>query len=247
MKDRRLNRLFKEDGKIMLLPLDHGATLGPVKGLENINCTLSKLLLYVDCVVLHKGVIKLNYELLCKRTLGVIMHLSAGNMLSPQIDRKVLVGSVEEAIALGCDGVSIHVNIGNEYDTEMIKDFAEVSRKCNELGMPLLAMMYARGNQIEDPYSVDNVKLVARFAQELGADIVKVNYTGNVEEFKEVTEGCQIPVVVAGGEIVSEERLLSNIDGALLAGAKGVAIGRNIFQSDNGIALIKKIDKKIHG
>lgn len=175
------------------------------------------------------------------------MHLSAGNMLSPQIDRKVLVGSVEEAIALGCDGVSIHVNIGNEYDTEMIKDFAEVSRKCNELGMPLLAMMYARGNQIEDPYSVDNVKLVARFAQELGADIVKVNYTGNVEEFKEVTEGCQIPVVVAGGEIVSEERLLSNIDGALLAGAKGVAIGRNIFQSDNGIALIKKIDKKIHG
>ena len=168
MKNKRLNRLFKEDGKIMILPLDHGATLGPVKGLENINDTLFRLAARIDCVVLHKGMIKSNYDLLCKRTLGVMMHLSAGNALSPQSDRKVLVGSVEEAVTLGCDGVSIHVNIGNEYDTEMLKDFAEVSKKCNELGMPLLAMMYARGSQIEDPCSVKNVKFVARLAQEMG-------------------------------------------------------------------------------
>ena len=110
--------------------------------------------------------------------------------------------------------------------------------------MPLLAMMYARGSQIEDPCSVKNVKFVARLAQEMGADIVKVNYTGNAEEFKTVIEGCQIPVVVAGGEITSEEKLLSNIDGALLAGAKGVAIGRNIFQSNNATELIEKINEK---
>ncbi|MGL5087830.1 MAG: 2-amino-3,7-dideoxy-D-threo-hept-6-ulosonate synthase, partial [Clostridium sp.] len=155
--------------------------------------------------------------------------------------KKIRSASVDEAIAMGCDGVSIHVNIGNEAESYMLEDFANISEECSKKGMPLIAMMYARGPEIENEYDVKYVKHIARIAEELGADIVKVNYTGDIEGFREVVQGCQIPVVIAGGEKQDNIKTLIMINDAMIAGARGISIGRNIFQQEDKELILKAI------
>jgi len=245
-KQKRLNRLFNKSGNITVLPLDHGFTLGPISGIDNFDECLKSLTPLVDTVIMHKGMITSNYQILSKKELGLIMHLSGNSKLSPVANKKIITATVEEALELGCDGVSIHTNLGSASDTDMLKDFAEISAICNRYGMPLLAMMYARGEHINDEYSVESVKLVARVAQELGADMVKVNYTGDQNGFNEVVKGCQIPVIVAGGNPIGCDELFTNISDAMSAGAKGVAVGRNVFQANNPEEIITTINSIIH-
>jgi DhnA family fructose-bisphosphate aldolase class Ia len=154
---------------------------------------------------------------------------------------------VEEAIKLGADGVSIHVNIGADDEKEMLKDFGEISKQCQAWGMPLLAMMYTRGKKIKKESDVAVVKHAARVAAELGADLVKVNYTGDVDSFRSVVEGCGVPVLIAGGEKAkSDIDVLKNIKNAILAGGGGVSIGRNVFQHEYPSRMIKAIKAIIH-
>ena len=114
------------------------------------------------------------------------------------------MNSVERALKMGADGVSVHINIGAEDEAAMLSDLGHVSQLCMEWGMPLLAMMYARGSKIKDETDVDAVKLAARVGAELGADIIKTSYTGDPESFKEVVAGCPAPVVIAGGSKLSD-------------------------------------------
>lgn len=245
-KEKRLHRLFDQSGNITILPVDHGITLGPIKGLEHFEENIKPLLPHINSIVLQKGMIKSYYDMLCLKDLGVIMHISGNTYLSKQENRKVMTGSVEEAVSLGCDGVSVHINIGNQYDGDMIEDFARISAECDKNGMPLLAMMYARGEAIDNEKDIDKIKLVARVAQEIGADMVKVHYSGSKESFSEIVSSCRIPVIMAGGEVVDNQTLYRNIDDAMAAGAKGVAIGRNVFQSDNSIEILNCIKNIVH-
>ncbi len=113
--------------------------------------------------------------------------------------------------------------------------------------MPLVAMMYTRGLKIKDEYDVNNVKHTARVGAELGADIVKVVYTGSVESFAEVVQGCPVPVVIAGGpKMDSDEDIFKMVDGALKAGATGVSIGRNAFQHKNPTKMVQALSKMVH-
>jgi DhnA family fructose-bisphosphate aldolase class Ia len=113
--------------------------------------------------------------------------------------------------------------------------------------MPLVAMMYTRGAKIKSEYDVKYVKHAARVGAELGADVVKVNYTGSPETFREVTEGCPVPVVIAGGEKVeTDEAVLKMVEGALKAGARGVSIGRNAFQHKEPEKIVSAIGKMVH-
>lgn len=246
-KQKRLNRLFNKSGKIILTPLDHGVTMGPISGLENIGNKIESLLSSkVDSLVLHKGLIINNYSKLTNRDTGLIMHLSASTNISLNPGFKTQVATVDEAIALGCDGVSVHVNIGDKYENQMLKDFASISKECNQKGMPLLAMMYARGNNITKENDVIYVKHLARIAEELGADIVKVNYTGDIESFSDVISSCSIPVIIAGGSKIDEFNFLSMVCDAITAGASGISVGRNIFQSKNLELLIKSCIDIVH-
>jgi DhnA family fructose-bisphosphate aldolase class Ia len=123
-----------------------------------------------------------------------------------------------------------------------------VSRDCRDYGMPLLAMMYTRGAKIKNEYDVSVVKHAARVGAELGADIVKVNYTGSPESFRDVVLGCPVPVVIAGGEkMETDEEILDMVKGSVQAGGAGVSIGRNIFQHDNPAEIVKKISEIVHG
>ncbi|MEA3280543.1 MAG: class I fructose-bisphosphate aldolase family protein, partial [Thermodesulfobacteriota bacterium] len=174
--------------------------------------------------------------------IGLILHLSASTSLSPYPNAKTLVCSVEEAIKLGADAVSIHVNLGNGGEKEMLKDFGKVSYEARTWGMPLLAMIYPRGEKIKDEYDVKVIKHAARLGNEMGADIVKVSYTGSTETFKEVVAGCSVPVVIAGGEKMdSDMEILEMVKGAIDAGGAGVSIGRNVFQHKDPESMVRAI------
>jgi len=244
-KGIRMERIMdRNSGNAVIVPMDHGISNGPIKGLIDMKGTIDAVALGgATAVVEHKGIVPYGHRSFGK-DIGLILHLSASTALGTDPNAKVIVTTVEEALKLGADAVSIHVNIGSDTESDMLKDFGEVSRKCMEWGMPLLVMIYPRGRGIKDPFDVEVVKHCARVGAELGADIVKTNYTGDIDTFREVTRGALAPVVIAGGpKIDSDERLLQMVKDSIEAGGRGVSIGRNIFQHSNAVGITRAISK----
>jgi len=232
----------RSTGRAVIVPMDHGITMGPIEGLVDMRSTIDKVSQGgATAVVLHKGIIPYSHRSF-GRDIGLIVHLSASTGLSPYSNYKVIVTTVEEAIKTGADAVSIHINLGDDHEPEMLRDFGDISRKCNEWSMPLMVMIYPRGKDIKDAYDVELVKKCARTATELGADLIKTNYTGDIDTFKEVVRGAEAPVIIAGGpRMDSDERLLQMVKDSMDAGGKGVSIGRNVFQHRNIIGITKAI------
>ncbi len=222
---------ISRDNTFLIVPMDHGVTVGAVKGLEDMNEIVSKVSSHCSAVLFHKG-IAMNVATEKLQGTGCIVHLSASTSFGLDGNRKVMVGSVLDAVRLGADAVSVHVNVGGcDTEPEMLEDLGRIASACVDAGMPLLAMMYARGTHITDSLDAQNISHVARIGAELGADIVKCNYTGSPETFREVTKKCPVPVVIAGGPKVSTDReLLEMVAGCMEAGGKGISIGRNVFQ-----------------
>ena len=237
----------RDTGRTVIVPMDHGVTLGPIPGLANMTNAVQMV---VDgganAILMHKGMVGSGHRG-SGGDIGLIVHLSAGTVLSPDTNNKVIVTSVEEALRLGADAVSVQVNLGAETDAEMLRDLGEISGKCRQWMLPLLAMMYTRGQKIVSEYDVRNVKHAARVGAEMGADIVKVNYTGSVESFREVVDGCPVPVLIAGGEKTeTDEEVLEMVAGALAGGASGVSIGRNAFQHRRPDRMVAAIARMVH-
>lgn len=238
----RLRRLFNtKSGRIFLIPLDHGVTLGPIGGIENIRTTVKKCLKDpVDGLIMHKGCISQNSDIfLHTRDVNLILHLSASVVLSGEVDSKVLIGDIEEAIRLGADAVSIHVNLGVQNDREMLEALGRVSSECTKWNIPLIAMMYSKNCEA----SHENTAIAARVAMEMGADIIKINYTGDKKAFRTLCETIGVPIVVAGGEKKNSVRdFFQDLSDALECGASGIAAGRNIFQYEYPEKMIKCLD-----
>ncbi len=248
-KTIRLERILNRNTrKMIIVPMDHGVTVGPIEGLIDMPVTVDSISEGgANAIIMHKGLVSRGHRH-SGRDIGLIIHLSASTVLSPDSNAKTLVCSVEEAIKLGADGVSVHINIGANTESDMLHNLGFVSNACMEWGMPLLAMMYTRGEKIKNEYDVKVVKHAARVGAELGADIVKVNYTGTPDTFFEVTSGCPVPVVIAGGEkMETDQEILDMVSGSIKAGGAGVSIGRNIFQHDDPSLIIKKISEIVHG
>jgi predicted phospho-2-dehydro-3-deoxyheptonate aldolase len=247
-KEIRLERIIDRNShKTVIVPMDHGVTVGPIEGLADMRETVSKVVAGgANAILMHKGMVRAGHRG-TGRDVGLIIHLSAGTAISPDPNAKELVCTVEEAIKLGADAVSIHINLGAETDKEMLKQLGHISNRCLKWQMPLVAMMYTRGPKIKDEFDVKNVKLAARVGAELGADIVKVPYTGSIDSFTDVVEGCPVPVVIAGGpKMDSDEDIFKMVDGALGAGAAGLSIGRNAFQHEKPDKIIEALCKMVH-
>lgn len=238
-RDIRLARILN-DGKMLCIPMDHGISNGPIKGLEDIHnmiyqCSLAGL----TCVLVNKGIVKTMPR---PPNIGIIVHFSASTSLGPAPNRKMLIGSVEEAIRLGADAVSLHINIGSKEEPEMLQKLGMVSDKCDEWSVPLVAMMYPRGENIKNPHDPEIVAHAARVGAEAGADVVKAVYTGDADSFKRVVRGCPVPIVIAGGPKASTDReILEMCEGAMTAGAIGVTFGRNIFQHKNPPGIVRAL------
>lgn len=247
-KEIRLERIINRNSrKTVIIPMDHGVTVGPIDGLADMREAISKVVAGgANAILMHKGMVRAGHRGTGK-DVGLIIHLSAGTSISPDPNAKELVCTVEEAIKLGADAVSVHINLGAETDNQMLRQLGLVSRHCSQWQMPLVAMMYTRGTKIKDEFDVANVKLAARVGAELGADIVKVPYTGSVDSFKEVVQGCPVPVVIAGGpKMGSDEDIFKMVQGALEADAAGLSIGRNAFQHDKPDKMVEALSKMVH-
>jgi len=223
----RLNRILR-DGKMLCIPMDHGISNGPIEGLEDPHSIIYKCEDHgLTSVIINKGILKT----LPKPTkIGILVHFSGSTTLSSFPNRKMLTGSVEEAIRLGADGVSLHINIGGKEEPEMLEQLGTISEQCHKWSMPLLAMMYPRGEKITNPHDPEIVAHVARIGADCGADIVKTIYTGDIDSFSKVIKGTPVPVVIAGGpKAKTDMDVLQMTEDAMEAGAKGVTFGRNIF------------------
>ena len=228
--------------------MDHGLTMGTIKGLENIADVIDKVSLGgANAVLMHSGMVGVGHRKYGK-DIGLILHLSGATNLAPDPNRKVLVCSVERALKMGADGISIHINIGADEEPEMLIDASKVVEKSRKWGLPLIAMMYPRGKKITDENDHEVVNIAVRAGAELGADIVKTNYTGDIDSFKEIVNGVShIPVIIAGGpKMDTIPDLFQMVHDSLQAGGAGVAFGRNIFQSEDPTKMVSAISKLVH-
>jgi predicted phospho-2-dehydro-3-deoxyheptonate aldolase len=244
----RLERIIDRNSqKTVIIPMDHGVTVGPIDGLADIRKAISAMVSGgANAILMHKGMVGAGHRGTGK-DVGLIIHLSAGTSISPDPNVKELVCTVEEAIKLGADAVSIHINIGANTDSQMLRQMGQVGERCSEWQIPLIAMMYARGPKVTSEYDVANVKLAARVGAELGADIVKVVYTGSPDTFAQVVAGCPVPVVIAGGpKMNSDEEIFRMVEGALKAGAAGASIGRNAFQHKTPVKMVHALCRMVH-
>jgi 2-amino-4,5-dihydroxy-6-oxo-7-(phosphooxy)heptanoate synthase len=260
---RRLGRLYRHDPhRLLVVPLDHPIAAGPIAAdLDDLVGRLASG--GADAVVLHKGALR---RVAPSRfhDLGLVLHLNAATGLAPDPDAKYPVATVTEALRLGADAVSVHVNLGSATEDRQVAHLASVAGECDRWGMPLLAMMYVRGPAAgargadrrgaavdspgaTDPRDPSVVAHAVAIAAELGADLVKTALPADEAAIARITAGCPVPVLAAGGEAGRPDVVLAALDGALRGGAGGVAAGRLIFTAPDPAAAIRRLAALVHG
>jgi len=244
----RLQRLYRHSAqRMVVVPMDHSITLGPITGGATLNRLVGQLARNgVDAVVLHKGSLR-HVDPVWFADTSLIVHLSASTVRAADPDAKYLVANVEESLRLGADAVSVHVNLGSLDEDRQIADMAMVSEACERWNVPLLAMVYPRGPKIGDTRDPELVAHAVTLAADLGADIVKTVNVGSVAAMADIIAACPIPVIVAGGPVVaSMAELRDQVLDALRGGADGVAMGRNIFQAADPGATARMVADLVH-
>lgn len=244
----RLNRLGRHGDGVFIVPMDHSVTLGPIAEGDGLNKLIDGVARNgADGVVLHAGRARFVDPDLFSR-FGLIVHLSASTAQARDTDEKVLVSEVEAALELGADAVSAHVNLGSDTEPAQLSDLGTVAARCVRWGMPLLAMVYPRGPRVTNPSDPSLVAHAANVGADLGADLVKVPYTGARDTMAMVVDSCPIPLVTAGGSPADGEvQLFNSVRQVMASGAAGVAVGRNVFQAPDVGRATWEIANIVHG
>ncbi len=245
-KTIRLKRLFPNpERKLFSVPLDHPVSMGPIEGLEELRPLAEELQQGgADLLIVTKGAVREVAPVLEPTTLlGV--HVSASTSLGSTSNRKVLVGSAEEAVSLGADLLSVQVNFGIPEEPELLRDLGVAVDQCRQLGLPLLCMAYAK---TEGGGTPETLRHAARAAADTGADIVKTSYPGSPEEFARLCRSTPVPVLIGGGVRLDDDaQFLRIVAESLTAGGAGICIGRNLFQRRPVAPLARRIAAVLHG
>lgn len=254
-KQIRLNRLFNAtSGRSFIVPMDHSVAIGPLGPAGHTDSVVGDLGgSGVNAVVLHKGRVR---TVAPRRftELALIVHLSASTDFGPDTTAKVLVGEVAEALRIGADAVSVHINIGSLTESRQLADLAHVAAECDRFGMPLLAMMYARGAAFEpggafagQDGSIAALSHLAAVATDLGADLVKLPWAGSVAAMREVVANSPLPVYVAGGEPKGSLADVATFTSTVLdSGVAGLTFGRTVFAAPSPRAVARSIARLVH-
>lgn len=243
----RLKRMFRrESGRSLVVAVDHGMALGPLTGLVNIGETMERLDVtgMVDTWLLTKGVFRHAFK--PRHCPGTILRISGGATIAgPELTLEGLTGTVEEGLALGADGVAVSAFVGTPHEHETLINMAQVASQCRRWNMPLLGVVGV-GKVNEDKKKDSRfIALGARVAAEHGADLVKTYYTEM--DFDKVVAGCPVPVLIAGGpRCETDLDTLNMVFGAIQGGARGIVMGRNIWQSHHPEALLAAANGIIH-
>lgn len=245
MTIRRMNRIFRADGRALIVAMDHGLIDGPCPGLENPAETIASV------VAGGADAILTSYGIACRfarelAPVGLILRADGGGTSLGKMDGPgAQFYSVEEALRLGADAVAVSAFPGSPKEEATLETLARVIGEAHAWGLPVMAEMVPGGFDSGPEYrTAASIALAARVAAELGADWVKIPYA---EGFDQVTAGCYVPAVILGGAKKGSERImLETIKTALLAGGAGVAIGRNIFQADDPAAMTAAVAAILH-
>ncbi|MFC7215534.1 2-amino-3,7-dideoxy-D-threo-hept-6-ulosonate synthase [Saliphagus sp. GCM10025334] len=241
--DARLDRIGT-DGRYVIVPMDHGITLGPVTGLKDIESTIDAVTRGgADAVLTQRGIAPRVHS--SKNDAGYVVHLNASTTIGPDENDKRLTGTVEDAIRAGADAVSFHINVGSTHEPGQLEDLSKLTSAADRFGIPVLAMAYARGPDVagDDPEALGHA---VRLAEEVGADVVKTGYSGDADSFEHVVEATRLPVVIAGGSRGTDRQTLEMVRGAVDAGGAGVSMGRSIFQHEDPEGIARAVAAVVH-
>ncbi|MCI4352133.1 MAG: 3-hydroxy-5-phosphonooxypentane-2,4-dione thiolase [Thermoplasmata archaeon] len=238
----RLARFVKPNtGHTVMLAADHGYFMGPTRRLENPRATLEPLLPFADAIAVTRGVLRSSVPAIAD--VPIVLRVSGGvTVLKDDLSDEAITTSMEEALRLNASAVALSVFVGAAHEHQSLVSLAELVDEGEAFGMPVIAIT-AVGKELEKR-DARYLSLACRVSAELGAHLVKTYYC---EEFERVVEGCPVPLVVAGGpKLDTDKAVLELCAGAIAKGAVGVDMGRNIWQSDYPVPMIKAIRAIVH-
>lgn len=236
----RLSRIINpKTGKVVMLAVDHGYFLGPTSGLEDLKKTLDPLIPYADTLMLTRGALRASVA--PEFDVPVMLRVSGGNsIVTDDLSNEDLTVSIEEAIRLNVSGVAMSVYVGSKHQHRTLVNLGKLINEANRYGIAVLAVTAVGKEMTRD---ARYLSLACRIAAEQGAHIVKTYYC---DDFEKVVNTCPVPVVIAGGKKIEEKDALKLAYNAISRGAVGVDMGRNIFQSDAPVAMIKAVRRIVH-
>ncbi|HHT9153750.1 MAG TPA: 3-hydroxy-5-phosphonooxypentane-2,4-dione thiolase [Candidatus Hypogeohydataceae bacterium YC40] len=237
----RMAQLIKPDGHCLFMPIDHGYFQGPTSKLERPGETVKPLLPYCDAVFCTRGVLRSAID--PTNTKPIILRVSGGtSMVGKDLANEGITTSIKEAVRLNAAAVGMSVFIGSDYEHQTLVNLGKLVDEAEEYGIPVMAVT-AVGRELEKR-DARYLALCCRIAAELGARVVKTYWC---ENFEKVTNSCPVPVVMAGGpKVPSEKEVLEFVYDGMQKGAIGVNLGRNVWQNEHPIAMIKALRAIIH-
>lgn len=238
----RLSRLIKPDGHCQFLPIDHGYFQGPTRCLERPGETIRELLPYADGLFVTRGVLRSSID--PDLDTPIILRVSGGtSVVGKDLADEIITTSIEEIIRLNVAAVGLSIFVGTEYEKETLESLAFLVNECEDYGIPVMAVT-AVGKELEKR-AARYLALACRIAAELGAKIVKTYYCP--EDFDKVTNGCPVPVVMAGGpKCETALEVFDFVYDGMQKGAIGVNLGRNVWQDPHPVAMMSALNSVIH-
>lgn len=232
----RISKIIKpENGRCVMLAVDHGYFLGPTEKLEVPQKTVEPLLPYIDSIMLTRGVLRTSLPPISN--VPIVLRVSgATSIIGEDLSNETITTSIEDAIRLNVSCLALSIFVGSKYEHQTLSNLATLVDNGQKYGIPILAVTAVGKEMVRDARYLG---LACRIAGELGAHVVKTYYC---ENFEKVIEGCPVPVIIAGGKkLANEIDVLELTFNAINEGASGVDMGRNIWQSDHPIAMIKAV------
>jgi 3-hydroxy-5-phosphonooxypentane-2,4-dione thiolase len=236
----RLARIFRpESGRTVMLAIDHGYFQGPTTGLERVDLNILPLVPYADALMLTRGILRSVVPPSIQG--GFVVRASGGPSILKELSNEQLALDVDDAVRLGASAMAVQVFIGGEFETQSVHNMTRLVDEGLRRGIPVLGVTAVGKELVRDARYLG---LATRICAELGAQVVKTYYCD--EGFGRVVAGCPVPIVMAGGKKLPELDALTMAWRAIDAGASGVDMGRNIFQSEAPIAMLQAVRKVVH-
>lgn len=236
----RLARIFNPaSGRTVMLAFDHGYFQGPTTGLERIDINIAPLFAHTDVLMCTRGVLRSVVPAAVNKP--VVMRASGANSILTELSNETVAVAMEDALRLNVAAMAAQVYIGSEYEHQSIKNIIQLVDQGMRYGMPTMAVTGVGKDMARDQRYFS---LATRIAAEMGANIIKTYYVD--EGFERVAAGCPVPIVIAGGKKLPEREALEMCYQAIDQGASGVDMGRNIFQSESPVAMLKAVKTVVH-
>lgn len=239
--ENRLSRIIRKPGnRALMLAVDHGYFLGPTERLENARNTIAPILKYCDSLMLTRGILRTSVP--ATTPTPMVLRVSGGtSIIGEDLSQEDITVSMRDAVRVNAAALAMSIFVGSKYEYQTVVNLGKLVSEAQEYGMPVLAVTAVGKDMGKD---ARYLSLACRMAAEQGAHIVKTYYC---EDFGRVVDSCPVPIIIAGGKKIPEKDALELTYNAVRAGAVGVDMGRNIWQSENPVAMIRAVRSIVHG